>query len=454
MTMGATAILACHDGLHASRLGSVMRFSVAIGLLLAMSPGVTELAHANGRSPITNGVFFRPGDAETIFVRSTFGLLVSRDAGCTFRWVCEQNVGYGGVFDPKYAVAADGTIFATTFSGLRVSRDGGCTFTTATAELPVGDPNRLVDVWVDALDLSSGGDVWIATADNGRPNNVFRSTDRGMTFEPRNLASPTILWKTLKVAPSDPQRIYVTGYELGAMPKAHAFVSADGGANWDPLPLTDVVFASTPVFQIVAVDLGNPNTLYAISVESNATGDRLYRSSDAGTTFVEVLATSEPIRDVVIRDATTVIVAGATGGSYRSIDGGVTFEPIVGAPQLGCLGRRPDGTLVGCGANWQPDFMAVAGSSDAMQWEKLFRFVELAGPLQCPAGTPQADTCEPMWPGLQETFGVMGPKCGVPPPDGVVQEPSGGCCDAGATPFGPASIIAGWLVLGRRRRRR
>ena len=55
----------------------------------------------------------------------TFGLLVSHDDGAGFYWVCEQNIGYEGTFDPKYRIGANGDIYATTFEGLRVSRDGG-----------------------------------------------------------------------------------------------------------------------------------------------------------------------------------------------------------------------------------------------------------------------------------------------------------------------------------------
>jgi hypothetical protein len=201
-------------------------------LLLALL--VPAVALANGRPPLTNGVFFKPGDNETIYVRSTFGLLVSRDDGCTFRWVCEQSIGYGGMFDPKYAVANDGTIFATTFDGLRVSRDGGCSFTTATAQLPAGTPGRIAETWVDALDIAATGAVWVATADSGKPNNIYRSTDNGVTFEARSTLASTILWKSLRVAPSDPLRVYAAGNELGASPKAYFYATVDAGENWTP----------------------------------------------------------------------------------------------------------------------------------------------------------------------------------------------------------------------------
>lgn len=414
---------------------------------------------ANGRPPITNGVFFKPADNQTIFVRSTFGLLVSRDDGCSFRWICEQNIGYGGTFDPKYAVATDGTIFATTFLGLRVSRDGGCSFTTATSELPAGDPGRIADVWVDALDIAANGDIWVATAESGKPNNIYRSTDNGVTFAPRGMVSPTIWWKSVKVAPSDPMRVYISGYEVASptsdamgSPRAHLLFSNDTGENWTPVTLTGVQFGGTPIVMVVAVDPTDPLRIYVISVESNgSSGDRLYRSIDGGMTLTEVLATTEPITDIVIRDAATVVVASAAGGAFRSDDGGQTFAPLAGAPRLGCLGKRPDGTLIGCGANWDPDFMAVGESSDSAQWQKIFRFVELAGAVACPTGTPGYDVCDQqLWPGMQQQFGATGPKdpaCAVTPPVDMPSDPgkSGGCCDAGSgAPLG--ALLLGVLV--------
>nr|MBA3463453.1 hypothetical protein [Deltaproteobacteria bacterium] len=147
-------------------------------LALVLAPAI---AVANGRAPLTNGIYLRPGDDRSLYVRTTFGLIISHDDGCTFRWVCEKAIGYGGEFDPKYAIATDGTIFATTFTGLRVSRDNGCTWSTATEAQPAGDPGRIAEMWIDALDISSTGDVWVATAESAKPNDVYRSTDNGVT---------------------------------------------------------------------------------------------------------------------------------------------------------------------------------------------------------------------------------------------------------------------------------
>lgn len=429
-----------------------MRFATVAALLVAFC----ATAHANGRPPLTNGVVFRPGDAQSIYVRSTFGLLVSHDDGCSFRWVCERAIGYGGEFDPKYAVAADGTIFATTFTGLRVSRDGGCTWSTA----PVGPG----EVWVDAIDIGPTGDVWVATAESAAPNNVYRSTDNGATFAARGMLSPTVWWKSVKVAPSDPDVVYVAGYQVAGTPTARLYRSADAGGAWTEHPLfgeqrdpPTMRFGATPIVLVSAIDPKDPNTVLLTSLEANPPkGDRLYRSTDGGVTFTQVLATTDRIRDVFYAADGSVYVATLGDGGFRSTDRGASFAPLVGAPQLGCLGQRGDGTLVGCGANWEPDFKAVARTTDAAQWQKVFRFVELAGPVQCAAGTTVATMCEPMWPSLKELFGATGPGMCPAIPDDPPKKPvpsSGGCCDAGRSPAG--SLGCALLVaLGLRRRYR
>lgn len=447
-----------------------MRRALAIAALCAAASSV---ALANGRAPLTNGMFLRPGDDHSLYVRTTFGLLISHDDGCTFHWVCEKAIGYGGEFDPKYAIATDGTIFATTFTGLRVSRDNGCTWTTATSSAGVNDPGRIADIWIDAIDISPLGDVWVATAESAKPNDVFRSTDNGVTFTPMGLQSPVIWWKSIKVAKSDPQRIYVTGYQVASTAQAHLRRSTDQGQTWTPVPLpANVQYGATPIVYVTAVDPGNADHLYLTSLGANPpNGDRVYRSLDAGDTWTEVAATTDPVRDIVIRSNHTALIATLAGGTYESTTMDGTFAKLgtvrpnatdINPPRLGCLAQKPDGTLLGCGANWQPDYMAVGRAQNPLAFQKLFRFVDLAGPVECPAGTPEADMCAPMWPSLKQQFGATGPgTCGAQPDLPMIDLPTppppkgGGCCDAGGS--GPASFaigaVAGALLLGRRRRR-
>jgi hypothetical protein len=422
-------------------------------LLLVLASAA--LAHANGRPPYTNGVYFQANDPNSIYVRTTFGLLISHDAGCSFRWTCEDSIGYGGTYDPEYLLGSDGSIYATTYSGLRVSRDGGCTFSTAI-------PTR----YIGAIDLGATGDVWAVTSDTAVPNDVVRSTDGGNTFGSAGLESPTLLWNSVKVAPTDPMTVYVTGY-LGSA-DAHVYTTTDAGSDWIEGSLAGVMFGEAALVSVAAVDPTNAQIVFLVSSGANPPGDLLYRSIDGGSSFTQVLATPEPIMGVAAADGTTVVVAAGlnvgSGASFRSTDGGATFQPLANAPQLLCIGKSPSGQLVGCGANWEPDYMAVAATTDTSTWTKLFRFAELDGVVSCPAGTIDHDDCDVMqWPTIAAQFGVIGPSCpsAVDVPADASMGGSNadngggksGCAGTGDAPIGTSALLViGFALVYRKRR--
>lgn len=423
--------------------GLATRASCAAFAVTALVVAAPRLARANGRFPASVNVMGRAGEPDDVYVALTFGLLISHDDGRTYAWTCEQNVGYGGVYDPHYEIAADGTIYATTLDGLRVSRDGGCSFTTVTEEIVV-----------DGLDLDSAGLVWIATGEAGITNAVHRSTDQGRTFERQTLESATLWWNSLRVAPSDADRVYVSGYVTGETPTIEIHRTIDGGESWESLPIDNLVPGTGGSVELAAVDPASADVVYAFATGVNDPGDRLFRSADGGLNWTAVLDTAAPIEDVVIRSSGEVLVATVTDGLYRSSTGGTSFTRMATAPQLGCLGERGDGVLFGCGDNWDPDYFTIARSEDAIAWTGDLRFHEMAGPLSCPAGTVQYDVCElQMWPSIREQFVVTGPF-DAGPADGEGDERGGGCCDTG----GGATSSASWALVvlvafvGRRRR--
>jgi MYXO-CTERM domain-containing protein len=300
------------------------------------------------------------------------------------------------------------------------------------------------------------------TSDGAMPNVVVRSVDGGNTFGSAGMPASSLLWNSVKVAPSDPMTVYVTGYELGS--GAHVYSTVNAGSAWTDEPLAGLAYGQTPVITIAAVDPTNAMNVFAVSVGASPPGDLLYRSTDGGATFTQVLATTQPIANVVDTDGTNVVVAGGTGGSFRSTDNGATFTALTNAPQLLCLGKRPDGTLVGCGTNFDPDNMAVAATSDMTTWTKVFRFVELDGVVDCPAGTVDHDDCDvQMWPMIAEEFGVTGPSCAGAtdvPIDAAMTSTSSssgksGCAGTDGAPIGVAvlALIAAAGIAGYRKRR-
>ena len=434
------------------------RASLLVAAVLAIAAAVGPAA-ANGRFPTSTSVTFRPGSTQDIYLGVTFGFLISHDDGASFHWLCEQNVGYEGTFDPKYRVATDGTIYATTFDGLRVSRDGGCSFETATAGAPANDPGNIAGVWLDAIDVGPDGAVWVGTTEAGRPNEVYRSTDGARTFRPLGLMSTVTWWKSLAVAPSRATRAYVTGYQVtqtapdgGVIsPTVHLLRTDDAGTGWVPLPITDFVVGTSPLVLVEEVAPDDPDLVFVRSVRAVAPqGDKLYRSTDAGARFTEVLETTDTIRNVVMRADGTVLVATVAGGMFRSTDRGASFVPVPNPPQAACLGDRGD-SLFACGTNWDPDLFSLGRSPDASAWTKVFRFVEMKGPLSCPAGTVQYDVCEArQWPSIREQFGV--PDQPRPDAPATVKEP-GGCCDARGR-AAPAIVIGALVVAALLLRRR
>src|SRR5690349_60255 len=85
-------------------------------------------AAANGKFPAAGQIIVDPGDASHIVVRTTFGVLISRDAGGSFDWICESGAGYAGNIDPGIAVTADGSILAGIAAGLDVGHGDACTW--------------------------------------------------------------------------------------------------------------------------------------------------------------------------------------------------------------------------------------------------------------------------------------------------------------------------------------
>ncbi len=428
-----------------------------VALVLAAIVASASFARANGRFPETRSVAFRKGTPASITLGSTVGLLLSNDDGAHFYWVCDNAV-FGdnnNSFDPDYKVSSDGTIYANTPAGLRVSRDGGCTYDIAAVETGL-----TTQKWVDAIDLGPSDELWITQAESGMTNDVFLSTDGGHQFDSKGLSSPIIWWKSVKLATSNPLRVYVSGYQVTQVaddggpiaPTIHLKRTDDAGTSWTDLPITDFAFATSPLVLFMAVSPSDPDIVYAISQGADPpAGDKLYRSLNGGTNWTLVLDTTSSVRNVVFLADGTVMVATPMGG-FAAGDG-KTFTALAGSPQMACAAQRADGAIFACGANWDPDFSALGKSAPSPigPWTKVFRFADMTGPLSCPAGTIQKDVCDlQLWPAVKEQFGITDPMQDGAPPDAptTTMKKPGGCCDASGDGAETAVIVVLAVVIG------
>jgi photosystem II stability/assembly factor-like uncharacterized protein len=141
--------------------------------------------------------------------------------------------------------------------------------------------------------------------------------------------------KALDGVPSQPHTFYM-GVVNGGVWK-----TTDAGRTWLP------IFDSEPTGSIgaLAVAVSNPNVIYVGTGEAQqrpdlATGDGMYKSTDAGKTWTHLgLRDTQQIAQVVIdpKNADRVFVA-ALGhpygpnterGIFRSVNGGTTFERVL-----------------------------------------------------------------------------------------------------------------------------
>lgn len=464
---------------------------------------------ANGRPSASTNLAFQPGDDQLVALATTFGLLISEDDGGSFHWICEEAVGYGGTFDPDYAITRNGDIYATTFSRLRVSRDGGCTFeaTEFYNDLSGGeDPILLDDYWVGEVEVAADDKIWAATSTDVGGNDVYTSSD-GIRFDSANLRHPLAWWTHVRVSKSNPEVVYVSGYrreirrkvspelshpvagdeasattspdrrELIFPAEALLYKTINGGGTWAELDVDEFAFGRQPHLYVEGISPNNPDIVFARVLGARfPQGDDLYRSTDGGTTWNKVLEMEGRITAFVIRGDDSVLVAtvsacteagdaGDKGCVRRSMSGAAnSWEKPAVEPKLACLQERgADELLFGCASNWEPDNFALGTSMDSGEsWAEVLRFAEIKGPLACPQGTEQ-HTCEQtVWPVTCLTLGLCaeadaGPKSTVDAGDANSADNSDASCfgcRAGEGGLSPLFLILAWVRFGRPWRRR
>ncbi|HEX5063271.1 MAG TPA: sialidase family protein [Kofleriaceae bacterium] len=433
---------------------------VRVLLLIAVVALGASDAAAHGRDPIALHIEFRHDHPQDVLAGTTIGLLTSHDGGATWRWTCEEAVHYQDPFDPDYAYAADGTIFAQTFTGLGIDRQT-CGFS----------PTNLGKLVISSVTTTGTGVVYAASSD-ATDHSIYKSIDNGVSFAP--VSAPGQLgdwWRSLEVAKSDSERVYLTGYRfIGTTKQFLFFVSRDGGATFDPIDTAS--FATTDSSMIDVVHIGaNPDLVYARVTFSREpdNGDVIYRSTDAGATWGKLFTNGDPYGvSFLARSTGELVVATRLSGAWHSFDDGATWQPLPNPPHISSLVETPSGDVWAGTQNYlgiQPggrppipsDGYAIMKSSDLVTWTPVMRMQDLAG-VACREGTDVFVQCAgtdrglgTAWCCLVSTLGITaseidcsGPRsCGavagditVPPPDG--------CCQSGSQP----SLLVVLLLCG------
>lgn len=381
-----------------------MRALVA-GLVITAAIAASSRARANGRFPFANQLVVAPKDASHMALRTTYGFLQSFDAGKSWVWLCEKSVGYGGAFDPAIGITASDTLLAGVFDGLRVSRDRGCDWAVSGEPL---DGEYIIDLVVERGDPMRA----VALTSSGIGDGKFRvflgeTTDGGKTWAKAGVDLPTDLnSETLEVAPSDPNRIYVSGTSGTTPRKGVIERSDDRGKTWTrtEVPLDR---ARTPF--ISAVHPTRPDTLW-IRVDGDITagetglGDRLLVSEDGAKTFRDVASVDGNMFGFALSpDGSRIAIGGSIAGLLTASTSDHAFRQT-SSVAVRCLTWTSDALFI-CGTEYPDNFTVGKTNDEGKTIQPVYTLSNLA-PLNCSAGTSTATRCPADWPAVRDTIGV------------------------------------------------
>jgi photosystem II stability/assembly factor-like uncharacterized protein len=395
-------------------------------------------ARANGRFPKAQSIVLPArGDGSTIYLRATFGVLVSRDAGKSWHWLCENALGFSSTWDPPIAATRDGRLWVGLTDGMHATRDG-----CAIEDVSSLKGELVADLAVDG----SGEKVLAVTSPPGKPAFVWTgqaSAGALPAFTRVGAGVSGFRFDTIEVAASRPSRVYLTAVVDGRGKAAHLFRSDDGGKTLEEL---SPALPNDPRLYVSAVDPRDPDRIYVRALA--ATGSDVLLSTDGGKTLTSVLHMKGAMFGFARTPDGSVLYAGSgdpAEGIWRSLDRGVTWEPRA-KTSVFCLNAEGPRLLV-CSNPYTPGGYAVAESSDqGATVRTLATFDDVAGPVECDAGP---SPCASSWP---QTRAAIAASAHVPQPTLTAAPPTAprdasGPPDGGPSPGQPHAGACGCRVV-------
>src|SRR5262252_4905785 len=297
---------------------------VVVALVLALAMAVPSVARANGRFPRAERLVEDPRDPQHLILGATYGLLTTHDRGRSWSYICEAS--FSGidqyVGDPLVDLAEDGTLLVGVQIGINVSSDLGCSFTQA-----FGGPGKYVPDFAVAEGSSpSIVAVVAASEEGGVVVRVVESTDQARTFHSLGVPLPIGVAYTIDVAPSDANRLYVSGLTKSNAPVL--LVSTDRGSTWSSHAITS---GADERPYIAAIDPHDSQKVYVRTVSSTsdnglaASNDALFVTNDGGASWREVFrAPAQALGFALSPDGSTVLI-----GYGDPMDGDLVIDSSV-----------------------------------------------------------------------------------------------------------------------------
>jgi PKD repeat protein len=216
---------------------------------------------------------------------------------------------------------------------------GGGTPTTQAANWTLIGPTTTVPTGGGAgrvnfvrFDPSNTNILWVGSPGGG----LWNSTNGGTTWTTNTDNLAVIGISDVAIHPTNNQIMYLaTGdgdasdtYSIGVLK------STNGGGTWATTGLNWVVTNGRTISRLL-INPVNPNTIFA------ATSNGVYRSRNAGATWVQIATAVANIKDIEFKPGdTTTVYAASTTRFYKSTNGGTTFTNITsGLPATTAVSR-------------------------------------------------------------------------------------------------------------------
>ncbi|MEY4546945.1 MAG: hypothetical protein RL685_3140 [Pseudomonadota bacterium] len=423
--------------------------SLLVGVALSL---LAATAAANGRFPRAQRLIQDQLDPNVLALYGTYGLLVTRDAGISWRHVCEAATGPYAGEDSLLEIMAEQRIVLRTDTGLSRSDVSLCSY----QEVLGSAAQPLQDITRDSA--SPNGLLSLSTAlgtDGVFVSSLASSSDGGATFSPLASVSPDLieLGLTLDVAASQPDRIYLTGLDSSGRGKLAQ--SLDRGQSFVGFEIPGLG-ASAPPY-IAAVSAIDPDLVFVRSdvysrdnndFEAPETADdSLYVTQDGGQTWHRALNKHGKLYGFALSPDEQWVLAGFGDpvlpaifvdpeelGLYRvalqdllASPGAPPWERIY-AGAVTCLRWTAD-ALFACVVQEESGFElgrapdASFSLADPSPFTGLLRLPEVR-PLECAAGSPVAACLTEEVTGWLATCSVLRAQCSLEAGGGNASGPS------------------------------
>lgn len=450
---------------------------LSFGLIAMVVATWNVSASANGRFPRAMRLVESPTDPDLLAVYGTYGLLVSRDSGEHWYHVCEAATGpFNGEAAMLEALSAGRWLLGTD-EDLKRSEDQSCSWIPALT--PGG--TRLLD---DVTRSAAGGELYALLnnldSDAGLYVTVLRSDDEAASFLPFAELSQTAIERafTIDVAPSDPDRLYVSGVNTEGVGVIVRLTDQGQTSQAFELPLGSA--AAAPY--IAAVHPSDPDTLFVRTDEltlldnSTTANDRLLVSRDGGETWVPIIQRHAKLLGFALSPDGSTVLAGYGDpvlfsfyvdpndvGVYRfelnalqeAGDAGASFEKLLDRSTT-CLRWTPN-RLYACLTQQQAGFEIGTAPSEAGSRATTLELTPLLDlstvrPLQCEEDSAVALCLDDIIYGWPVACAKLGAPCDdygadadanvAPPPPPSNDKDSGCNCRLASHGKGPAASFA------------